>query len=297
MPESRLDRLVRGQTWLEGVADLVQRLVGKTYEAMGGPGRVLKSAMHGTLVLGHPLHPALTDVPLGAWAAGVALDYAAHFTARVPEAAGDVALAVGLLAAAAAVLTGYTDFHETYGQERRLALVHGLVMTAAALLDALSLALRWWAGSGGHPAALALSTVAFVTAAVGMFVGGHLTFGMGTAVNRNAFQEGPQDYVEVGPASRFPEGELVRVEAGGLPVVVVRSPHGLMALGAVCSHAGGPLDEGTLEGDVVTCPWHGSRFCMRDGRVLGGPATFPQPLLDVRERDGGVEVKLAGPLH
>ena len=42
------------------------------------------------------------------------------------------------------------------------------------------------------------------------------------------------------------------------------------AISATCSHAGGPLDEGKLEGNVVECPWHGSRFCMRDGRVLTG---------------------------
>ena len=297
MARSALDRLVRRQGWMDGVADLVQNLVGGVFGALGGPGRRLKSLLHGTLLLGHPLHPALTDVPLGAWMAGVVLDYAAHFTPRVPEAAGDAALATGLAVALAALATGYTDFHETYGHERRLALTHGLAMSAVVFLEAISLALRWWAGAGAHPAAVAMSTAAFALAGAGMFAGGHLTFGLGTMVNRNAFAEGPEDFADVGPASRFPPGALVRVEAGGLPIVVARTDQGLHALGAVCSHAGGPLDEGTLEGDVLTCPWHGSQFCIRDGRVLNGPATFAQPLVDVRERDGNVEVKLAEPLH
>ncbi|HLZ95101.1 MAG TPA: Rieske (2Fe-2S) protein [Candidatus Dormibacteraeota bacterium] len=71
----------------------------------------------------------------------------------------------------------------------------------------------------------------------------------------------------------------------------------LNAIGAVCSHAGGPLDEGKLEGDCVECPWHGSRFLISDGRVRGGPARFGQPPLVVREQHGKVEVKLAHPLH
>jgi len=67
-------------------------------------------------------------------------------------------------------------------------------------------------------------------------------------------------------------------------------------MGAVCSHAGGPLHEGKVAEEVVTCPWHASRFRFEDGKVVGGPATFDQPLLVARERGGVVEVKLAHPL-
>ncbi|HKC18263.1 MAG TPA: Rieske (2Fe-2S) protein [Candidatus Dormibacteraeota bacterium] len=55
------------------------------------------------------------------------------------------------------------------------------------------------------------------------------------------------------------------------------------------------MDEGRLDDDVVTCPWHHSRFRFADGQVLGGPATFDQPALIARERGGIVEVKLAHP--
>ncbi|MGH7903047.1 MAG: Rieske 2Fe-2S domain-containing protein [Candidatus Dormibacteraceae bacterium] len=297
MPESRLDRLVRGQGWMEGPAGLIQDWVGAAYGALGAPGQRLKSLLHGSLILGHPLHPALTDVPLGAWMAGLVLDYVAHFTTRIPTGAGDVALAVGVIVALASAATGYTDFHETFGHERRLALTHGLLMTLVIVIEALSLALRWWAGAGVHPAAVGIATVGLGLAMAGMFVGGHLTFGLGTMVNRNAFAEGPGDYVEVGPASGFGEGAMTRVEAAGMAVLVARVEGRLHAIGAVCSHAGGPLDEGTLAGTTVTCPWHGSRFCVLDGRVEGGPATFAQPSLQVREREGRVEVKLAHPLH
>ena len=292
-----LDRVIRGQGWLEPVADVLQGAVGVFYRVLGRPGRVLKDAMHGTLIVGHPLHPAVTDVPIGAWTAGVVADYVAHFTNRLPTEAGDVALAVGLAAAVLATATGATDYHETYAHERRVATAHALTMYLVVGLDFASLALRWWAGDGLHPLAVGLSTGGFAVLMLGGYIGGHLVFGIGTMVNRNAFAEGPEDFVAVGAVSDFAEGQLRRVEAGAMPVLVVRHNGTILAMAATCSHAGGPLDEGTLEGDVVTCPWHGSRFDLRDGRVVGGPATFDLPRLLARERAGQVEVALAEPLH
>jgi nitrite reductase/ring-hydroxylating ferredoxin subunit/uncharacterized membrane protein len=293
--EPALDRLLRRQNWMEGVADAVQKLVGGAYGLLGPLGRPLKDLAHGTSVLRHPLHPALTDAPLGAWLTGVILDYAATFSHVIPVQAGDVALAVGTLAAVGAAVTGYTDFHETYGLERRAALTHGLVMTVVLLLEIVSLVFRW---TGGRPAGIAIATIAVLLAMVGMYVGGHLTFSFGTAVNRNAFAEGPsEDYVRVGAAGDFPEKVMKRVEAAGMPALVVRLDGRLCAIAAVCSHAGGPLEEGELKGGIVTCPWHGSRFDVCTGKVSGGPATFAQPAFDVRERDGQVELKLPIPLH
>ena len=77
-----------------------------------------------------------------------------------------------------------------------------------------------------------------------------------------------------------------------MPVVLLRRGSQFYAISATCPHAGGPLDEGTLQGDVVECSWHGSRFCMRDGRVLTGSATVNVPRYDVYVRNGQVLVKL-----
>jgi nitrite reductase/ring-hydroxylating ferredoxin subunit len=107
--------------------------------------------------------------------------------------------------------------------------------------------------------------------------------------------EPPEGVTDAGASGDYPEGEMRRVLVGTIPALVVRRGGVLHAIGAVCSHAGGPLDEGTLDGDVVTCPWHGSRFCIRDGRVLGGPATFPEPAFDVQETDGRVTIGLPSP--
>jgi len=294
--ERTLDRVIRGQAWLDPVADAVQKAVGAFYDVLGPPGRAIKNVMHGTKVLGHPLHPALSDLPVGAWTVGVLADWLFIATGRVPPVAGDLALAAGLAGAVLAALTGFTDYHETAGHERRTAVVHGLTMTGVVAIDVISLVMRL-SSTGLRPAAIVLSTVAWLIVVFGAYIGGHLTFGIGTAVNHNAFFDGPMDFVKVGTRNDFPEGEMRRVEAGGLPVLILRREGLLHAMGAVCSHAGGPLQEGKVDGGVVTCPWHASRFRFEDGRVVSGPATFDQPLLVVRERGGVVEVKLAHPLR
>jgi nitrite reductase/ring-hydroxylating ferredoxin subunit len=116
-------------------------------------------------------------------------------------------------------------------------------------------------------------------------------------VNHLAFLEGPRDYVVVGQPADFPEDAMQVVNAGGMPVLVIRVDGRLHAIADVCSHAGGPLHEGGMRDGVVTCPWHGSQFCLRSGRVLTGPAVFDQPVLDVREGEQQVEVKLAREFH
>jgi nitrite reductase/ring-hydroxylating ferredoxin subunit/uncharacterized membrane protein len=292
--ERFLDRFLRSLVWLDPVAEVTQKAVGGFYDALGSPGRALKDLMHGTSLLRHPLHPALTDLPLGAWTLGVLADWLFVATGRVPPIAGDLALGVGLAGAILSALTGLTDFHETVGHERRAAMAHGLTMTGVVVIEIVSVALRISAPST-RPLAIVLSSLAWLIVLFGAYVGGHLTFGIGSAVNHNAFFAGPSEFVRVGSRDDFPEGEMRRVEAAGLPVVILRREGLLYAMGAVCSHAGGPLNEGKLDGDVVTCPWHFSRFRFADGHVVGGPATFDQPALIARERGGIVEVKLAHP--
>ena len=77
----------------------------------------------------------------------------------------------------------------------------------------------------------------------------------------------------------------------GARMLLVRREGEIYAIGEVCSHLGGPLAEGELQGDVIQCPWHGSRFCVRDGSVVDGPATHPQPVFETRLNGGRIEVR------
>ena len=74
-----------------------------------------------------------------------------------------------------------------------------------------------------------------------------------------------------------------------MDLVLLRGGDRIYALAEKCAHLGGPLVERKIEGMSVRCPWHGSRFCLENGRVLDGPASYDQPGLAVRLRNGMVE--------
>ena len=79
-------------------------------------------------------------------------------------------------------------------------------------------------------------------------------------------------YVAVASAADLPPGQAMLVTAGDRQVALFNVGGTYCAIDDTCTHRGGPLSEGTLEGDVVTCPWHGARFCVADGQVQGPPA-------------------------
>lgn len=84
-------------------------------------------------------------------------------------------------------------------------------------------------------------------------------------------------------------------EGGATCVTVDAKPYGLFKVSAKvycldnrCTHMGGPLCEGNLEGPIVTCPWHGSRFDVRTGQVVGPPARAPVRSYPVTVEGGAV---------
>ena len=87
------------------------------------------------------------------------------------------------------------------------------------------------------------------------------------------------------------EGALTAAEVDNRQILLTRVAGKVCALENTCTHAGGPLNEGTVEDGCVVCPWHGSRFRLSDGAVVGGPATFPQPKLETRKRAGKIQVR------
>ncbi|MFL5840171.1 MAG: DUF2231 domain-containing protein, partial [Thermoleophilaceae bacterium] len=125
------ERLAASQTWLDGVSDRVQPIV---REAVAKTGRSGADLLDGVW-LGAPLHPALTDVPVGALTAAVALDAVGVATrSRVLDRQADGALAVSVAGALAAAATGLSDWRYLRGERRRLAAAHGLMNSAGLVL-------------------------------------------------------------------------------------------------------------------------------------------------------------------
>lgn len=128
-------------------------------------------------------------------------------------------------------------------------------------------------------------------------LGGHLVYRRRAAVDQADRSPEPRDFKIVLPFAELAEGvphritvwdEVARQEVG---IVLVRQGGRVHAMGACCSHAGGPLDQGWVIDGTLVCPWHGSRYDPETGRPVDGPSTCPRPRYAVRLHDGIVELK------
>jgi len=283
--EAAIEAIER-QDWLDVIGDRLQKAVAAAFEVGGDAGRRVRDVLHGTW-LGHPLHPAVTDVPLGAWATALVLDAAGGSNNGMARAA-DTAIGVGIAGAVGSALTGLTDWQHTTGGDRRVGLGHALLNTTALALYVASFTLR---RSGARDLGRGLSVLGFLVATGAAYVGGTLVYGRRIGVDHAPHPESWTDFRPVLRESELSEASPRRVEAQGVALVLVRRGDRIHALGESCAHLGGPLSEGRVEGDAIRCPWHGSLFALDDGRILEGPSTFPQPCFEVRVRGGQIEVR------
>jgi nitrite reductase/ring-hydroxylating ferredoxin subunit len=199
-----------------------------------------------------------------------------------------------VLSALPTAASGAADWSDTTGPERRVGFVHAALNSAAIGCFTASWVARR-RGRNGRGVAWGLAGSAVATG--GGYLGGHLVQRMGLAVDHTAFDELPGEWTPTRPASDWTEDTPERVDVDGVPIVVVRHDEDWYGLANRCSHAGGPLDEGELvdEGaernSCIECPWHGSRFRLRDGTVARGPAFAPQPVVAVHVHDDVVAVQ------
>jgi nitrite reductase/ring-hydroxylating ferredoxin subunit len=137
------------------------------------------------------------------------------------------------------------------------------------------------------------TTEVIASAGAGGTHSGEEVAGIGYGVNHTAFQSGPADCVAVLPMAELPAEALTRADVQGVAVLLAKVDGQIYALRNTCVHAGCSLAEGKLEGTSVICSCHGSQFDLHDGTVINGPATMPEPHLDVRVENGMIEVKQA----
>ena len=283
-----IGRLIAAQDrWATPLGDFNHRWISAVFR----PIRPVKDFLNGVW-LGHPLHAAASDVPIGTLLLTVVLDLM-----NQPGAA-DVALVATIVFMLAAAVTGAADYADTDGTARIRATTHSTLMVVALLLLVVSLVLR-----AGAPAdrtvPVALSVVGFLLATAGAYIGGDVVYIFGNMVSRHAFRGAGTKWIkldtgEVADLGTLPEATPTKAKAGINDLVLVRVADTIHVMHAVCSHAGGPLAQGTFVGGCVECPWHGSRFRLAGGRVRRGPALYDQPAYEIRgAQGGGYEVRRA----
>lgn len=286
-----IGNFIAEQPWLESLSPAVQEAIRNLFQGEGG--RELKNALHGTW-LGHPLHPVLTDIPVGAWTAAMVLDAFSILTGNEALGGGaDGAIVVGLAGALASAVTGATDFSEIDPPARNVGLMHAILNVAATGLYVTSLAMR--RSKKQREAGIAISMLGYAIAGFSAYLGGHLVYADQIGVDHAAGPEAGRlkEFTPVLGENELEEEKPTRAVADGVSLVLVRRGPRIYALSETCPHLGGPLSEGKLVGDAIQCPWHASELALEDGHVVNGPTTFPAHCYETRIRGGKIEVRLA----
>jgi nitrite reductase/ring-hydroxylating ferredoxin subunit/uncharacterized membrane protein len=274
-------KVSKEMSWLDGVASTMEQafepVLGQ--DAPRGP----RDFLYGTW-LGHSLHAAVITVPVGSWSAAMVFDLMGE------ERAADLSLGLGLLGAAGAAVTGAAQWQDTTNEEapRRLGALHALLNVAATGLMAGSWLMRQ---QGRRGSGVALSSLGLGINLASAWLGGELAYELGIGVNHAAFEKPPTDWTDVAALKDLLDGKPKRVKANGTPVLLLRQGDRIRAIGATCPHLGGPLHKGAINGDTVSCPWHGSVFCLDDGALIHGPAMMPVAAYEVRIEEGRVAIR------
>lgn len=280
---SRLENARSLDPVAEAVAGAVQRSL---------PNARIKDLLHGRW-LGHPVHPVLVQVPVGAWVSASVLD----FTPGGRRAARRL-VGLGLLTAPVAVAAGLADWAELEPDQRRVGLVHAAANTVGITFYAASWAAR---KQGRHLAGTGYALLGLSAVGLGGALGGHLAYSQASGVNHaeGAARRAGNDWHDLGPLEEIPAGKPLRRDVGDTTVVVYRRQleHGgaVHVLASECSHAGGPLHEGEVTDGPgeprIICPWHGSVFRLVDGEPLRGPATACQPVFETEIAAGRLRAR------
>jgi nitrite reductase/ring-hydroxylating ferredoxin subunit/uncharacterized membrane protein len=274
--DSLLIRLMDAQNgWVRPLGGFIQGIV----KAIFGPIRPIKDFLNGTW-LGHSVHVALTDLPIGAFTLVILFDVLGLGDASA------IALVVGILSMVAAAVAGYADYADTDGAARDRATLHSTLMLVALVLYLVSLATRIGA-IGVPPLGLVLSIVGYLTVTAGAYVGGDVVYALGNMVSRHAWRPTASKWRALKVEGDLADGAPAKAMFGAETLLLVKEGEVIHALHDTCAHAGAPLHEGRIVDGCIECPWHQSRYRLRDGRHVQGPTTFDQPVYEVRAAEAG----------
>lgn len=254
----------------------------------GKPVRHAVDVLHGSW-LGHPLHPVLTDVVVGAWGMAGLLDL---IGGRRSRKAADTLTEVGVISAVPTAVAGLADYSGIDQSAAGTGLTHALLNTVALVFYLFSVRAR---RRGQRRQGVFLSACGLGIATMSAYLGGHLVFSKKVGVDHS---EPPADLPEWRPvldADDLHASSPQRINVDGTDIALFRRGNNIYAINAVCPHAGGPLEKGQVEGETVQCPWHDSVFNLTDGSIVHGPTAYPVTCYEARRRNGKIEIRVRQP--
>ncbi len=252
-----------------------------------------------------PLHPALVHLPIALFPLSVAIDIATRLISRPDTTlvqAAFVCLLVGVATALLAAVFGIVDYIDIRDDHpaKKTATAHFILNLVAVGLFAASAGLRFSALDEPQTQTLPLliSIVGVGVLSYSGYLGGTLVYDDGVGVGRHRRRTKLPDATIVVKTNGKPvaianeadlrEGETLRVSVDGNVATVVRLKDSVHAFQEFCTHRYGPLSEGEIKDCAVTCPWHGSKFDVRTGKVITGPAKLDLRLYHVERREGKI---------
>jgi nitrite reductase/ring-hydroxylating ferredoxin subunit/uncharacterized membrane protein len=286
----RFVHAIERQEWLDKPSYSFEHGFGLVLNLFGGGTQRVRNLLHGQW-LGHPLHPLLTDIPLGAWTATSALDLGSRLWPRRQfDDGAQLTTGVGLAGAVATAITGVADWQFTHDYARRVGVMHATLNTAA-----LSLYLASWLQRrrGEHDSGRVWGALGYGVVLTGAYLGGTLVYRHRTGVDHSNRDMLPAEFVPVLAADELEEGQSRRVSPQGMDILLVRTNGSIHGLSDSCAHLGAPMSQGWIHQGAIVCPWHGSRYKLDTGDVVRGPATAPLSRFETRVRDGQIEVRRA----
>lgn len=264
--------------------------------------------------LRHPLHPLLVHLPIGFFTLTLVVDLVSHaFPGHGFVRAAFYSLVAGVVTALLAAVPGFVDYTGIREDHpaRRTATAHMMLNLLMVGTYAASLGLRWrYLDVPSTPTVpLLVSVGGFVILSISGYLGGRLVYDDGISVGRHRRKtrtpqnttgiaappgrEGELRYVPVASETDIKPGETIRAEIDGTVMCIMRVDKKFYAFQEFCTHRFGPLSEACLRGTEVECPWHRSRFDVRTGKVVHGPAKVDLKTWPVEIREGKICVAIA----
>ncbi len=250
----------------------------------------------------HPIHPMLVALPIGLWIGGFVF-YALAAMGAEPRlaSAGFFAILGGCIGAALTAVPGVIDLFGSVpprSSARKRGYLHGALNVLALILF---IVVAWRQGGPWDLAdrtSLLLALLGVITIGVSGWLGGTLVYRNQIGVDRRYANAGKLKERSFDDFSRpvcnegeLSLGQLMLIHIAGERIALGKCAEGIFAFQDSCTHRGGPLSDGALVGCAVQCPWHGSQFDCRTGRVVAGPAEEHLKTYEVAVRNGEVYVQ------